>query len=456
MSETIERQRALIRNAHVFKLPPRSSSAGWRGADWTEEVWQGLVKVVERGGKCAIILVSEEGVTFAVCPVKEGAVDRCVDSSRYFVLRIENAQGRHMFIGLAFNERNDAFDFNTALSDSAREKEAEKNPTPAFTGPSVDYSIKEGQKIKVAVPKIGSSKDTGGTMSAAAKRRAARQAGQTAKPLRAGGLLAPSSRDTASSRAPSASGGGTDLLGGTSSPSPSPAPAPPVEDDLMAAFTTPAAAPAPAPAPSVDPFAAAPAPAPAPAPAAIDPFAAAPVPPPAPVAVDPFAAAPIATPVVNNDPFAGSSADTFNMGSMGNNLPPNQAPAPAPSTDPFAAPPIANNMGMGMASMGQMGGLPPPMANMGGGGGGFGGNPAPSNDPFSSTNMGQPPGPPPGQQQVGGMGGFGGVGGMGGMGGVQGGIGMQPGSNEFGVSAQPTTQQFQQPGKDMFGSLGGF
>lgn len=80
------------------------------------------MKVVERGGKCAIILVSEEGVTFAVCPVKEGAVDRCVDSSRYFVLRIENAQGRHMFIGLAFNERNDAFDFNTALSDSAREK----------------------------------------------------------------------------------------------------------------------------------------------------------------------------------------------------------------------------------------------------------------------------------------------------------------------------------------------
>ncbi|GMH57451.1 hypothetical protein TrLO_g15147 [Triparma laevis f. longispina] len=453
MSETIERQRALIRNAHVFKLPPRSSSAGWRGADWTEEVWQGLVKVVEREGKCAIILVSEEGVTFAVCPVKEGAVDRCVDSSRYFVLRIENAQGRHMFIGLAFNERNDAFDFNTALSDSAREKEAEKNPTPSFTGPSVDYSIKEGQKIKVAVPKIGSSKDTGGTMSAAAKRRAARQAGQNAKPLRAGGLLAPSSRDTASSRAPSASGG--DLLGGvTSSPSPAPAPAPPVEDDLMAAFTTPVAAPAPAPAPvAIDPFAAAPAP--APAPVTIDPFTAAPAPAPAPapVEVDPFAPAPVAAPVANNDPFAGSSADTFNMGSMGSNLSNNQAPAPAAA--PFAAPPAANNMGMGMASMNQMGGLPPPMANMGGGGGGgFGG--APSNDPFASQNMGQPPGPPPGGM-MGGMN----LGGMNMMGGAPqqgGGMGMGGGqpNNEFGVSAQPTTQQFQQPGKDMFGSLGGF
>ena len=31
---------------------------------------------------------------------------------RYFVIRIQNAQGKHAFIGIAFNERNDAFDFN--------------------------------------------------------------------------------------------------------------------------------------------------------------------------------------------------------------------------------------------------------------------------------------------------------------------------------------------------------
>ena len=33
----------------------------------------------------------------------------CIDSLCCFVLRIQNAQGRHMFIGLVFNERNDAF-----------------------------------------------------------------------------------------------------------------------------------------------------------------------------------------------------------------------------------------------------------------------------------------------------------------------------------------------------------
>jgi hypothetical protein len=36
---------------------------------------------------------------------------------RYFVLKIQNAQGKHAFIGIAFNERNDAFDFNVALSE---------------------------------------------------------------------------------------------------------------------------------------------------------------------------------------------------------------------------------------------------------------------------------------------------------------------------------------------------
>jgi len=153
--EIIERVRTTIQNAHVFKLPPRqSASIGWRGADWKEKVWQGTVKVVERLDQTAVLLVDRnKGSIFAVCPVKEGAVDRCVDSSRYFVLRIENANGRHMFIGVAFNERNDAFDFNTALEDSRREREMEHHPVAAFAGPSKDYSIKEGEKIRVSIPK---------------------------------------------------------------------------------------------------------------------------------------------------------------------------------------------------------------------------------------------------------------------------------------------------------------
>ena len=156
-TEVIERVRCVIKDAHVFKLPTRQTAGGWRGADWTEEVWQGTVKVVERGELTVVLLVDRvNGSIFAVCPIKDGAVDRCVDSSRYFVLRIENANGRHMFIGMAFNERNDAFDFNTSLEDARREKEQAKEPAPAISSePAKDYSLKAGEKLTVKIKNIG-------------------------------------------------------------------------------------------------------------------------------------------------------------------------------------------------------------------------------------------------------------------------------------------------------------
>mmetsp|Transcript_17217 Transcript_17217/g.37159 ORF Transcript_17217/g.37159 Transcript_17217/m.37159 type:complete len:264 (+) Transcript_17217:105-896(+) len=220
--ELIERVRLKIPNAHVFKLPPKPSSGGWRGADWRDKVWQGTLQVVERGEETAVLLVdaAEERNIFAVCPIRHNlgsgrnlnagnGVDRCIDSSRYFVLRIQNAQGRHMFIGLAFNERNDAFDFNTALEDSRREKEVERRASLGISSSvkGVDYKMKEGEKIHVSIPKIpssGSGEDVSpgsneeGSSSAAARRREARKSRASSSNNTSGGFLKPSSKDTPS------------------------------------------------------------------------------------------------------------------------------------------------------------------------------------------------------------------------------------------------------------------
>eukprot|EP01083_Nonionella_stella_P067698 179247_1 len=225
--DLVQRIRTSIKNTHVFKLPSGASSLGnstgkggsrgYRGSEWTDKIWHGTLQVVERDNRTAVIFLdtssnnngtsnsnSISGGTssgsisnnksnnnknknnnnnnntntntntnaptiFAVAPIRddENCVERCIDSSRYFVIKIENASGRHMFIGVAFNERNDAFDFNTALQDAQKEREYEKHAAMSSGGNgsgsgntdgiedycggngSGAFELKEGEKITV-------------------------------------------------------------------------------------------------------------------------------------------------------------------------------------------------------------------------------------------------------------------------------------------------------------------
>jgi len=130
---------------------------GHRASDWpTTPIWTGKLKIISKGSIAIITLLDDKGNTFAVCPVTDDtAVERTLDSGRYFVLRIKNAQGHQAFIGIAFNERNDAFDFNVSLSEFKSECEREKQAATSAqilpTEPKYDLTLKEGEKIHINI-----------------------------------------------------------------------------------------------------------------------------------------------------------------------------------------------------------------------------------------------------------------------------------------------------------------
>ncbi|CAK9059299.1 unnamed protein product [Durusdinium trenchii] len=148
------------RDAKVYKVPPAASASGHKASDWQEAIWRGNLRIVARGTELSIrLLDSSSGNLFAQCVIPDGLyehyVERVVDSSRYWVLKIVNGP-RHAFIGFGFSERNDAFDFNACLADFKAtfiDKVHEAKAAEAM--PTKDLSLKEGETIKVSLPGKG-------------------------------------------------------------------------------------------------------------------------------------------------------------------------------------------------------------------------------------------------------------------------------------------------------------
>ncbi|RDB21422.1 Adaptin ear-binding coat-associated protein 2 [Hypsizygus marmoreus] len=165
IEEEIESILYIAREISVYKIPPLKKNEGHRANDWgdlAQPLWKGRLRIIEKSQGVALHFEdAQTGELFAKAEYDPSrpSVEAVLDSSRYFVVRVEDA-GKKAYIGLGFAERTDSFDFNVALQDYSKrfraklnQEQAEDEPSPHVpTGPKKDYSLKEGQTFSIAIP----------------------------------------------------------------------------------------------------------------------------------------------------------------------------------------------------------------------------------------------------------------------------------------------------------------
>lgn len=128
-----------VNEVFVYRIPPMKTSGGHRAEDWdlsnplktcklTVERMDNscliklIVETLKRGGVGVLSsLFAQSIVTITSDRTLQFFLEPVVDSSRYFVLKIEDAiSNRTAHIGIGFRERDDASNFTLALQDYER------------------------------------------------------------------------------------------------------------------------------------------------------------------------------------------------------------------------------------------------------------------------------------------------------------------------------------------------
>ncbi|KAF4520912.1 hypothetical protein B566_EDAN014416 [Ephemera danica] len=224
--ETYESVLLVKSEVFVFKIPPRTTNRGYRAADWNlaEPEWTGRMKLVCKGSDCTLKLEDKNtGELFAKCPIEQYpgiAVEAVTDSSRYFVLRIQDDNGRSAFIGIGFTDRSDSFDLNVALQDHFKRLKNDEEIEKEKEEPKqqLDLKFKEGETIKINM-KI--TKKDGGEVTSRPKSRPA--VGSGILPPPPGGVKVVPPPPVAKPKAAETGSSNVDLLMGVAAPPSAPA-----------------------------------------------------------------------------------------------------------------------------------------------------------------------------------------------------------------------------------------
>eukprot|EP00485_Elphidium_margaritaceum_P007123 CAMPEP_0202709126 /NCGR_PEP_ID=MMETSP1385-20130828/21253_1 /ASSEMBLY_ACC=CAM_ASM_000861 /TAXON_ID=933848 /ORGANISM="Elphidium margaritaceum" /LENGTH=287 /DNA_ID=CAMNT_0049368291 /DNA_START=60 /DNA_END=923 /DNA_ORIENTATION=- len=120
----------IVKEAYLFKIPPKASAMGHMADTWPKQaMWVGRLRILSTATECTLqfetVTDTEEKVYLKVVlnndPDQPDTIEPAADSSRYFALNIRKPGTDQIFeLGLGFQAREDAMDFNMAVGDFER------------------------------------------------------------------------------------------------------------------------------------------------------------------------------------------------------------------------------------------------------------------------------------------------------------------------------------------------
>mmetsp|Transcript_16213 Transcript_16213/g.44603 ORF Transcript_16213/g.44603 Transcript_16213/m.44603 type:complete len:254 (-) Transcript_16213:120-881(-) len=165
-SSAMRQQLMAADEVYLYKVPPLKNAGGHRAETWNlESPLKTCNFLVERRGDVLVLEFQADGRVFAQSQldVTKGAkvsqfLEQCVDTSRYYAVKIQGGGGREALIGFGFRDRDKATDLRESLQHYERSIQREKEAHDKMGNYHV-AKLAEGEKIHVDVGnKAGKSK----------------------------------------------------------------------------------------------------------------------------------------------------------------------------------------------------------------------------------------------------------------------------------------------------------
>ena len=148
-----------IDKCFTFKVPSRGPSG--YSANLLKENPMGNygLEIISKGKEAVIMLKKPDGSVYCMSPIKPNGAEcyeKSFDSSRYFVLRLEDPRtGKTGSIGVGFNKREEALEFKVTIQDflvRVRREATNKTEVVKDHQDTGQFKLEGKIKMKLAVP----------------------------------------------------------------------------------------------------------------------------------------------------------------------------------------------------------------------------------------------------------------------------------------------------------------